>query len=369
MDNNQPNRTRPRVTPDLTRRLLATVVQTAAIVFGIGAMPFIGQTEGAEEPSSLFWLLSLAIGLLTMGIGIYVARPPRAAGDRVDRSVSHIAGLLVQWAQRVGVWLGKAAAAIMRQLVRLRPLAQRLAATLQRTWQALRARLPRRRQSTGPAPVAPTTATPTAQPAAPELRAGTVQPEAHAGGMQVEAHAGGVQVEAQSGTTAPVAPRSVTPATQLRQRTSVAAWFTMLQEWLYLLTPTVTIGVFVILAALVGMIFQRNGLAKAGALGAYFGLPALILWLLVQGTAFYTQLIIRPKRLPQLMGMAAGLVQLISTLFLWIYLGLALALTPVSGLFWLATGLALAGVAFDVVRILSEQARPRPLPNRMVTSP
>jgi hypothetical protein len=141
-----------------------------------------------------------------------------------------------------------------------------------------------------------------------------------------------------------------------------------LQALLTLLTPTVTIGIFVVLGALVALILQRYEITRAGALAVYFSLPGLLLWVIVEAMELYTNLIIQPKRLAQLAAIGGSALQLVGALFLWIYLGLAVTLERLGGLFTLAAGLVLAGVILGIIALLAQQQMRRQLAGRMATA-
>lgn len=145
-------------------------------------------------------------------------------------------------------------------------------------------------------------------------------------------------------------------------------WSATLQALLTLLTPTVTIGVFVLLGALVALILQHYEIDHAGALAVYFSLPGLLLWVIVEGMACYNNFIVQPKRLAQLAAIGGSLLQMIGALFLWIYLGLAVTLERLGGLFTLAAALVLAGVILGIIALVAQQQMQRQLAGRMATA-
>lgn len=345
-------------TPTLLQQIVTVISRAFAIVVGVGAMPLLSQWDGGI--SNRFWLVGLLVGLATIGIGVYLALPPQTADSQRAQRAATAAALQQSQAvaRQVGVRLGVLGGAVAKQVTRLRPLFQRFTATLQRLGQAISARLRRRPKAT-PAPV-------TGQPAA----SNTAPQPAGAPGVAAVTPATAPPTTPMPATA--TAPTVAPPATgQAPNRVTAPPpihWSATLQALLTLLTPTVTIGVFVLLGALVALILQRYEIDRAGALAVYFSLPGLLLWVIVEGMACYNNLIIQPKRLTQLAAIGGSLLQLMGALFLWIYLGLAVTLERLGGLFTLAAALVLAGVILGVIGLVAQQQMRRQLAGHIATA-
>lgn len=352
-------------TPTLLQQIVTLISRAVAIVVGMGAMPLLSQGNGGA--GNLFWLVGLLVGLATIGIGVYLALPPQTADSQRARRAATAAALQQGQAvaRQVGAHLGSLAGAVAKLLTRLRPLFQRFTAILQRLGQTISARLRRRPKATLPGPSSAQPAATGATlplPSAPSVAAvtpATPSPTTPTPTMSAQSASGS------STSPQPVASQA---ATSRVPAPPPIHWSATLQALLTLLTPTVTIGVFVLLGALVALILQSYEIERAGALAVYFSLPGLLLWVIVEGMAGYNNLIIQPKRLAQLAAIGGSLLQLVGALFLWIYLGLAVTLERLGALFTLAAALVLAGVILSIIALVVQQQMRRQLAGRLATA-
>jgi hypothetical protein len=129
--------------------------------------------------------------------------------------------------------------------------------------------------------------------------------------------------------------------------------------WPWRVNLTMASGVFIVLAAVVVLILQRNEVKQAGALAMYFSLPAIILWMVVESLQFYTNLLVKPKRLGQVVAIASSGAQLLGALLIWIYLGLILVLENMTWMWLVAVGLVTVGIAFGLIALFAESQTPR----------
>jgi hypothetical protein len=134
--------------------------------------------------------------------------------------------------------------------------------------------------------------------------------------------------------------------------------------WPWRVNLTMASGIFIVLAAVVVLILQRNEIKQAGALAMYFSLPAIILWMVVESLQLYTNLLVKPKRLGQVAAIAASGAQLLGALLIWVYLGLILVLENINWMWLVAVVLVALGIALGLVAIFAESQTPRRIISR-----
>lgn len=134
---------------------------------------------------------------------------------------------------------------------------------------------------------------------------------------------------------------------------------------------TILIGILILLPAVAAFGFRRlAAVDQAGLVAVYFSGPAILLWLLGEGVYMYPHFLVTPKHRPQILGIAKSACQIVSALFLWVYLGVGIGMSHTSWMFFLSAGLAGLGFILGIVTILIQQEASNPLnvspvPNRV----
>lgn len=303
---------------DVRGQITAELVKVFAILIGIGATPLFSSHWLPDR----FWAIGLAAGSITAATGIFYAGRQGRVRRRKRQSLAAARLTLVSASQALDLKV----VVHTRRHHQAKPTGLKLAAA-----------------QGAPAAGAVTATHPQAQVA--EIAA-----------LPDDVPA----AEAESGLDAPPA----TGPAELMTAADPQAWLAEIaaspelaseapEPWVLLPAITISIGVFIMLPAVIALLMQLNHVKNPDLMAMYFSTPALLLWIAAEGVYFYPHFKTEPKRRPQVMGMLKSTLEILSALVLWVFLGLRFGGPgDYDWLFWIGTVLAIggAGLAIEVAR-------------------
>ncbi len=120
-------------------------------------------------------------------------------------------------------------------------------------------------------------------------------------------------------------------------------------------TILISLGVFILLPAISGLLLQAAQIENAPLVAAYLGGPALVLWAIFEGLSFYGYRKQSRAGVGGILGMVRCSLQVLAALLIWIYLGLAYGTTWSIWLFAAGAALALLGAVLATIMSLQER--------------
>lgn len=138
------------------------------------------------------------------------------------------------------------------------------------------------------------------------------------------------------------------PAETIEEETAIT------EQGRILIVPylNILIGIFILATAVTAFFIQRSrGVMNPQLVEIYFGAPALLLWIVGEGIYFYPHFLVRPKHLPQIFALLKSILQVISALFLWVFLGLSIGMDHNNWMLWFSLITAVLGALVGLLAI------------------
>ena len=131
---------------------------------------------------------------------------------------------------------------------------------------------------------------------------------------------------------------------QAAVRSLLAALLDSGQSLVLLPVVVALIGVFIFAPAALTGLFQQLKVTNSALIETYFSAPAILVWIIGELVYVFPRVVTRPRHRAEIMGIARSILQILSGLVLWVFLGLTMAGAGLLSMLWWAIGLALVGL-------------------------
>lgn len=120
---------------------------------------------------------------------------------------------------------------------------------------------------------------------------------------------------------------------------------------------TILIGIFILAPAAVVYSLRDDPIPDLDLIVLYFSAPAILIWAIGELPYFFSKAVVRPKNASVYAGISKSVLQVLSAILFWIFLGLAIGMEEFTWMLVAAFILALLGLILGLVSEAGERRR------------